>query len=155
MAVERTVHLNQLFDVYGPLLTERQRELFRAYYQEDLSLGEIAEELGITRQGVYDILRRSERTLEELEDKLGLLARQRRQDRLWAAMQADARRLQEKLTSRGMGKSPDLSLAREILDALNRWTEAWRRELDDALEIAGEPPEAGGEGAQGPDPAPR
>lgn len=138
MTVERTVHLNALFDVYGALLTERQRELFRAYYQEDLSLGEIAEELGITRQGVYDILRRSERTLEELEEKLGLLARQRRQDALLAAMQADTQRLQAMLASRRAEGSADVSLAQEILDVLSRWTEAWRRELDDSPEAAGE-----------------
>ena len=70
--IEKTVHLGLLLDFYGPLLTEKQRKYFALYHQEDMSLGEIAEEYGVTRQAVYDILQRSQRTLLDLEDKLGL-----------------------------------------------------------------------------------
>ena len=63
------------FDFYGEVLTEKQRELFDLYYNEDLSLAEISEHIGITRQGVRDSIVRAERTLQELEDKLGLVAR--------------------------------------------------------------------------------
>lgn len=62
-----------LYDFYGKLLTPKQREVMRLYYEEDLSLGEIAEELKISRQAVHDILRRSEQALEKYEKKLGLL----------------------------------------------------------------------------------
>ncbi|HHW41442.1 MAG TPA: YlxM family DNA-binding protein [Syntrophomonadaceae bacterium] len=62
-----------LYDFYGKLLTPKQQEVVRLYYEEDLSLGEIAEELKITRQAVYDILKRSEQALEKYERKLGLL----------------------------------------------------------------------------------
>lgn len=63
-----------LFDFYGTLLTERQQELVRDYYLNDLSLGEIAPELGVTRQAVHDLLRRAEAALEGYEARMGLLA---------------------------------------------------------------------------------
>lgn len=64
-----------LFDFYGPLLTDRQRDVFRMYFQEDLSLAEIGEELDISRQAVYDLLKRVQVSLEELESKLHLVER--------------------------------------------------------------------------------
>lgn len=63
-----------LFDFYGPLLTDRQQELVRAYYQEDLSLGEIAEVAQISRQAVHDQIKRAELSLAEYESRLGLVA---------------------------------------------------------------------------------
>ncbi len=67
--------INLLFDIYGPLLTLRQRGALRLYYADDLSLREIAGEYGISRQAVYDLLRRAVKTLEMLECKLELCAR--------------------------------------------------------------------------------
>lgn len=67
-----SLELTILFDFYGDILTEKQRELFDLYYNEDLSLAEIAEHLGITRQGVRDSIVRSEEILRKFEDKLGL-----------------------------------------------------------------------------------
>lgn len=67
-----------LYDFYGPLLTERQRELLALYCEEDLTLSEIAAREGISRQGVYDAVRRAERTLAAYEERLGLLGRYRR-----------------------------------------------------------------------------
>lgn len=64
-----------LFDFYGEMLTDKQRELFDLYYNEDLSLSEIAEHAGITRQGVRDAVVRAEHTLTALEDKLHLVSR--------------------------------------------------------------------------------
>ena len=60
-----------LYDYYGALLTQRQRECFELRYNEDLSLGEIGEELGISRQGVYDNLSRTEALLRNMEQKTG------------------------------------------------------------------------------------
>lgn len=59
-----------LNDFYGPMLTEKQREVIDLYYNQDLSLSEIAEHEGITRQGVRDSIKRGEVFLFELEDKL-------------------------------------------------------------------------------------
>ena len=64
-----------LFDFYGDLLTDRQKEFFDLYYNEDLSLAEIAENYGITRQGVRDVIVRAESTLTEVEDKTGIIRR--------------------------------------------------------------------------------
>ena len=64
-----------LLDFYGELLTDKQRECFDLHYNEDLSLSEIAEQLGISRQGVWDNIRRAESAMEEIEEKTGLLRR--------------------------------------------------------------------------------
>ncbi len=64
-----------LYDFYGDILTERQREFYDLYYNEDLSLAEIAENYGITRQGVRDVIVRAEAALTELEDKTGIIRR--------------------------------------------------------------------------------
>jgi predicted DNA-binding protein YlxM (UPF0122 family) len=64
-----------LFDFYGELLTEKQRAYFDIHYNDDLSLAEIAEQTGISRQGVWDIIRRAEQTLRDTEEKTGLIAR--------------------------------------------------------------------------------
>ncbi len=64
-----------LYDFYGEMLTERQKEIYEDYYLNDLSLGEIAEELNISRAGVHDNLKRSEKALINYEDKLQLIAR--------------------------------------------------------------------------------
>jgi predicted DNA-binding protein YlxM (UPF0122 family) len=69
----KEVEMTLLFDFFGDLLTERQREFFDYYYNEDLSLGEIAENSGITRQGVRDIIVRARGTLKELEEKTGIV----------------------------------------------------------------------------------
>ena len=64
-----------LLDFYGELLTEKQRRCCDLHFNEDLSLGEIAEQLGISRQGVWDNIRRGESTLQEIETKIGLIRR--------------------------------------------------------------------------------
>lgn len=73
--LEKMVRMGELFDFYGQLLTERQQEFMTLYYQQDFSLGEIAERFGISRQAIHDNLRRSEKILEEYDQKLELLAR--------------------------------------------------------------------------------
>lgn len=78
MDVEKRVALNWLMDFYGPLLTVNRARLLRLYCEEDLSLSELAEEAGITRQGVHDALTKAQAQLEEYERKLGLVARYRR-----------------------------------------------------------------------------
>jgi uncharacterized protein len=72
---DKIVQIALLFDFYGQLLTEKQIEIIDMYYNDDLSLSEIAEQQDISRQGVYDTLKRAEKTLFEYEDKLGLVNR--------------------------------------------------------------------------------
>jgi predicted DNA-binding protein YlxM (UPF0122 family) len=64
-----------LYDYYGELLTDRQKECFEMRYYQDLSLGEIGEELGISRQGVHDNLNRTEALLRNMEAKTGCVQR--------------------------------------------------------------------------------
>ena len=71
----KPLEMSLLFDFYGETLTEKQRELFDLYYNEDLSLSEIAFHAGITRQGVRDGIKRAEHALQEMEGRLGLVAR--------------------------------------------------------------------------------
>ena len=72
---EKNMRYCLLLDFYGEVLSENQREMMDLYYNEDFSLSEIADEIGITRQGVRDAVRRAEDSLDSLEDKLGLIAR--------------------------------------------------------------------------------
>ncbi len=73
--LEKLERLILLYDFYGPLLTERQKQAIELHYEADLGLSEVAKQMGITRQGVYDLLKRTERALEDYEYKLRLAAR--------------------------------------------------------------------------------
>ena len=73
--MDDTLWRTLLFDFYGELLTEKQRECYDLHYNQDLSLGEIAEQFGSSRQAVWDNVRRAEASLRELEAKTGLVAR--------------------------------------------------------------------------------
>ena len=73
--MEKKVMQTYLYDFYGDLLTEHQRNVYEAFVLDDLSLSEIAEVEGISRQGVYDLVKRCDRILEGYEQKLHLLAR--------------------------------------------------------------------------------
>ena len=70
--LEKGVNISLLLDCYGPLLTERQREIVDLFRNDDLSLGEISELTGITRQGVSECIRKAENALISFEEKLGL-----------------------------------------------------------------------------------
>ena len=71
--MEKFVEQTLLYDFYGELLTERQQQVYESVVLEDFSLSEVAEELGISRQGVHDMIRRCNHTLEEYEKKLHLV----------------------------------------------------------------------------------
>jgi len=76
--VGKKVTLAWLMAFYGPMLTDKQREVLAMHCEEDLSLAEIAQEAGISRQGVHELLTRASQHLTELEEKLGMAARFRR-----------------------------------------------------------------------------
>ncbi len=73
--MEKIVRQGMLFDLYGELLTEHQREIYGCLVNDDMSLSELAEQYGISRQGVHDLIKRCDRQLEGYEEKLHLLAR--------------------------------------------------------------------------------
>ena len=73
MKIDEVIQTSLLYDFYGSLLTDRQREVMELYYGENLSLSEIAAEFSISRQGVHDALKNAERALHEYEQNLGLV----------------------------------------------------------------------------------
>jgi predicted DNA-binding protein YlxM (UPF0122 family) len=75
--MEKNIRISCLLSFYGDFLTEKQREFMQLHYDEDLTLAEIAERGGITRQGVHDALKRGEEILESCEGRLGLFEKYR------------------------------------------------------------------------------
>ena len=73
--MEKNVEISLLFSFYGKMLTDRQADTVELYYNEDLSLSEVGDELGISRQGVRDNLKRAEAILYDTENRLGLAKR--------------------------------------------------------------------------------
>ena len=104
--LEKNVEITLLFDFYGQLLKEQQQQAVSLYYNEDLSLAEIAAQLNITRQGVRDSIKRSEAQLYTYEEKLGLFKRFRQTESGLLAIE----KLAEKLID-----NYDKDLAVEIL----------------------------------------
>lgn len=100
-----------LYDYYGDLLTDRQKECFELRYNQDLSLGEIGQELSISRQAVYDNLSRTELLLKNMESKTGCVSRDLRYRK---AMQIISAAAKELLMS---GDARVIGLAGRILDA--------------------------------------
>ena len=110
---DQTYRMAMLFDFYGDLLTDRQREFYDLYYNEDLSLGEIAENYGISRQGVRDVIVRAEAAMRGVEDKTHLIRR-------FCQSQEELHRIQESLDAlRAMNDSKfnDLTMER-LLDRI-------------------------------------
>lgn len=71
--IEKTIEIASLYDFYSHLLTDKQQEMIDLYYNQDFSLGEIAESFQISRQAVYDTIKRTEKILYEYEEKLRLV----------------------------------------------------------------------------------
>ena len=104
---------SMLLDFYGELLTEKQRECYDLHYNEDLSLSEIAEQSGISRQGVWDNIRRAEASLRQIEEKTGLIRR-------FTQNQEARERLREKLTLlRERSEGENRALADEAMELLD------------------------------------
>ncbi|KRK46518.1 transcriptional regulator [Dellaglioa algida DSM 15638] len=72
VAIDKTNRVNALFEFYESLLTKKQAEYMAMYYGDDFSLGEIADNFDVSRQAVYDNIKRTEKILEDYEDKLNL-----------------------------------------------------------------------------------
>ncbi len=94
-------HLQRLLDVYGPLLTEHQREACRLRLDEDWSYSELAESFGCSRSGAHDLVRRALAQLEHYEERLGHAAELARRDALEAELRAGLRAGDTGTTSSG------------------------------------------------------
>lgn len=113
-----------LFDFYGDLLTDRQKEFYDLYYNEDLSLAEIAENYGISRQGVRDVIVRAEASMTEIEDKTHLIRRFYRMQEELTAIDAAADRL---LSASAQGRLTE-DLAEEIAALIKENTTKLKQE---------------------------
>ncbi|WP_318504776.1 putative DNA-binding protein [Bacillus sp. T3] len=103
--LEKTTRMNYLYDFYQSLLTPKQRSYMSLYYLDDFSLGEIAEEYDVSRQAVYDNIKRTENMLEEYEEKLSLLQKFQERNQLLA-------KVKEQLAS-------DTPSKQELLEAID------------------------------------
>ena len=108
---DNTLRRSMLFDFYGDLLTEKQREYYDLHYNEDLSLGEIAEQSGISRQGVWDIIRRADKILMETEEKTGLVHR-------FQQLQTQVDEIEQLVRSAKEGRGDPDKLLGEVLSCL-------------------------------------
>lgn len=78
MEFKKTDYINRLFDIYRPLLTDKQQEIIEYYFQDDLSLSEIADNLEISRNAVHNLIQRTIKILEDYESKLHLYAKRQK-----------------------------------------------------------------------------
>ncbi|MBR2143761.1 YlxM family DNA-binding protein [Anaerovibrio sp.] len=118
--LEQRLYLAELFDIYGPLLTDKQQKCLSMHLFEDFSMSEIGEDLAVSRQAVYDILHRSEQIMTAYEEKLGLAKRLREQKR-------ELSRLYDEIS--GLS-SPDEERKNDILMRLAPYTSRLQEELD-------------------------
>ena len=110
MEFNKNVNISLLIDFYGDMLSEKQREAMELYYNEDLSLAEVADITGLTRPGVRDRLMKSEAILRNLEEKLGLLRR-------FEEMTGEISAITGELEAHKNGKTIDLD---DIIDRLKK-----------------------------------
>lgn len=110
--IEKMIRIGRLYDIYGALLTEHQRKCLELHYLQDLSLGEIAADFGVSRQAVNDILRRAEESLEQYEDKLKLMAQDKSRTEMLLFIRTA---LSEALT----GRHPSDELIKQALDGVD------------------------------------
>lgn len=96
--MDRKVEISLLCQIYGKLLTEKQLNILDNYYNLDLSLSEIAENEGITRQAVRDIMKKGENKLFEFEKKLGIMKKTQRQEEKIASILSELTKIQTKFT---------------------------------------------------------
>jgi predicted DNA-binding protein YlxM (UPF0122 family) len=112
--MERNIELGMLLTWYGAFLTERQQTLLALHVDEDLSLSEIAESEGISRQGVHDALKRAESQLLEMEARLGLVRRT-------TAVQEGLAALSESILKAHVPEGEKQALLRQVESMQNHW----------------------------------
>ena len=119
---EKDLEFSVLLDFYGEMLTVKQREVLEYYYNDDLSLSEIADHEGITRQGVRDSIKRAEALLDDMETRLGLVKRFREMQTGLEKIRKSATAISEEnrrnCYAKSIGKAADeiIAIAEELCD---------------------------------------
>ena len=118
--MERIVRQNLLYDFYGELLTGHQRQIYEDAIFNDMSLSEISENYGITRQGVHDIIKRCDKALQGYEDKLHLIERFEKVRECAAELKGLIEGLDGRNADPGpqKNKNEDIKRARELTDII-------------------------------------
>ena len=98
--MDRKVEISMLCEIYGKLLTKKQLDIMDNYYNLDLSLSEIAENEGITRQAVRDIIKKGENKLFEFEEKLGIMKKTFKQEEKIAIILSELTKIQKRSTDK-------------------------------------------------------
>jgi len=117
--VTKNLEISILLDYYAGMLTDKQREVVEWYYNDDLSLAEIAEHTGITRQGVRDSIKRAEAQLIDCEIRLGLRARFESIQKYLDEITDQAAQIQDEV-SRAPGGGPLFNRAQKIIELADR-----------------------------------
>ena len=111
VGAEKNYKVGMLLDFYGELLSARQRDILDLYYNDDLSLSEVSEECGITRQGVRDAIMKGEKQLLDFEERLGLLEKSEKNKKTLGKLQAELSKLEEQ----GIDTAPIKELTKGLL----------------------------------------
>ncbi len=119
MNIEKMLEIEILYSQYASLLTKKQRDIISMYYEEDYSLGEISQILNISRQSVYDSLKRSEKALKDYEKKLGMVEKIHRAEYLLDKLEEKIHNLKVNVNKCDAEESTQLeSLIEEIRELL-------------------------------------
>jgi predicted DNA-binding protein YlxM (UPF0122 family) len=110
-----------LFDFYGSLLTKKQREIYDLYFQQDLSLGEIGELQDVSRTAIYDLVKRTEGTLQHYEERLGLVRKYVAGHAILAAL----RQQLESLQKQDNDSRPQEEAWTKVYELLQKLEESW------------------------------
>lgn len=105
--MEKKVEISMLLQIYGKMLTDKQYELLNDYYNNDLSLSEIAENIGITRQAVRDNLKKGENKLFEYEEKLRIMEKTMEQEEKIAVILSEVNKIENKTSDKELAKILD------------------------------------------------
>lgn len=129
--VPELIRVSLLFDFYGVLLSEKQKEAIEKYYLEDQTLGEIAKAQNVSRQAVFDALQHAIATLEDYESKLALVKQHQAENKNYTEIVTAIRKMIREIDSAGIIYDSD-KLA-ELLKGLEKKVSSWIQEKDDNL----------------------
>jgi predicted DNA-binding protein YlxM (UPF0122 family) len=121
--MSKNLNITMLFDFYGNFLTDKQREVIEMYYNDDLSLAEIAQHTNISRQGVRDSIKRGEQTLFEAEEKLQLVKRFNETQKVKASVVKCAEDIVSLCSEENVNCNEILKNAQKILNKISKFDE--------------------------------
>jgi len=115
---DKMIEISMLYDFYGQLLTAKQQEILKLYHEDNYSLSEIAEEFGISRQGVHDAVKKAEKALHDYESKLGLVSKFIATEQAVSAIDTEIDRLMRE-NSQNSQLTMRLGQIKTIIDQIN------------------------------------